>query len=147
MICGKTWLMILKQAFDRIQTLDQMVSMALIWHFSVHGDFRWPRSSFCHFNSHLSKVTLWAGTPVTKACYMYFPSTSQPWIPKMFQGTPAEIERGFWWWYQNFSSAVNWKWVKKSLYWEYIGIENILYLMVTNKPEHSLITGYGKTYS
>ena len=37
-------------------------------------------------------VTLRAGTPVPKASKMHFSGTSQPWMPKMFQGTPSEIE-------------------------------------------------------
>ena len=93
--------------------------------------------------SHLT-VTLPFGTPVPKASKMHFSGTSQPWMPKMFQGTPTKIERRIWCWYKKNS------WVKFLISCKpEVNHKSLVlptYLMVSYIQEYSRIIGYDKTY-
>ena len=90
-------------------------------------------------------VTIPFGTPVPKASKMHFSGTSQPWMPKMFQGTLTEIERRFRCWYKKFS------WVKFLISCKpevsHTSLVLRTYMNVPNIPEHSRIITYDKTYA
>ena len=90
-------------------------------------------------------VTIPFGTPVPKAFKMHCTGTSQPWMPKMFQGTLTEIERRFRCWYKKIS------WVKFLISCKpevsHTSLVLRTYMNVSNIPEHSRIITYDKTYA